>query len=430
MRCCALIASLCASLPVFLFGLPQVEAADDALLGRGVSRLFEVGWDSSIKAREESDQVALKIDELFPGDPRGGYAQALVLAKQRRYADAAQRMDQVLAVLKTDAEAWRTRIRLAMLTKEYPAALSAMERLAALVPAERATDAESEAAHVLTAKFLGRMFGFLEGPVAGDVTAELRETGHARLLAALGDARQSAFDDGRRQVRETYSSLALEKEEAEAEEKAAADAEQEKFLRDLAAEKEGLDPKRDSLATDREKLQEDARKELENASEDERPLLQQLTAIQQQALLVRQQRSLALSNLNSVQLAMNNERDQFIRLQLSTQANQYSTLAGRYDAELAVLERRAILINQQRALLRQRVGQAQADIAKQVSEIEKELADLDKREKRIDVQEKKGPRNASATRTSRRLDAEMTAFTTYDEFPLELEKQRVLDWFK
>ena len=97
---------------------------------------------------------------------------------------------------------------------------------------------------------------------------------------------------------------------------------------------------------------------------------------------------------------------------------------------MAVLERRVFLINQQRALLRQRVGQAQADIAKQVSEIEKELADLDKREKRIDVQEKKGPRNTSATRTSRRLDAEMTAFTTYDEFPLELEKQRVLDWFK
>jgi hypothetical protein len=34
------------------------------------------------------------------------------------------------------------------------------------------------------------------------------------------------------------------------------------------------------------------------------------------------------------------------------------------------------------------------------------------------------------TRNSRLLDAEMAAFTTYDEFPLLLEKQRVLDWFK
>jgi hypothetical protein len=196
-------------------------------------------------------------------------------------------MEKVLAVLKTDAEVWRTRIRLAMLTREYPAALAAMERLAEMVPAAPATDAELEAGHMQTAKFLGRMFGFLEGPVSGDVTAELREASRTRLLSALGESRQRAFDDGRRQVRETYSSLALEKEEAEAEEKTAADAEQEKFLRDLAAEKEGLDPKRDSLAGDREKLQEDARKELENASEDERPLLQQLTAIQQQALLVR-----------------------------------------------------------------------------------------------------------------------------------------------
>jgi hypothetical protein len=95
-----------------------------------------------------------------------------------------------------------------------------------------------------------------------------------------------------------------------------------------------------------------------------------------------------------------------------------------------LLERRALLINRQRALLRQRVGKAQADIAAQVADIEKELGDLDKREKRITVQEKKGTRGTSATRTSRLLDVEMTAFSTYDEFPLELEKQRVLDWFK
>jgi hypothetical protein len=427
---CALLAALIASLLVISTCSTRACVADDAVLERGVTRLFEVGWDTSLKAREEADQVALKIDELFPGDPRGAYAHALVLAKQRRYADSLRWIDQALAVLKTDVDAWRSKIRLAMLTKDYAGALAAMERLAALAAAEPATETELEAGRAESARFLGRMFGYLEGPVEGAVTKAQLDASQTKLVASLGAARQSAFDDGRRQVRETHSSLALEKEEAAAEEKVAAEAEQEKFLRDLAEEKEGLDPKRDSLATDREKLRDDARQEVENASEDERPLLQQLAAIQSQALLVRRQLSLSLSNLSTAQLTINNERDPFIRSQLLIQANQYSTLAARYEAELNLLERRALLINRQRALLRQRVGKAQADIAAQVADIEKELGDLDKREKRITVQEKKGTRGTSATRTSRLLDVEMTAFSTYDEFPLELEKQRVLDWFK
>jgi hypothetical protein len=427
MRCCAPIVTLAGLL---LFAATAPVQADDALLLRGIERLFEVGWDTAVKARTDGDQIAAKIDELFPGDPRGGYAYVLVLTKQRRYADAIKRIDQVLESHTTDAQAWQTKIRLAMLTKDYAGALAGLEQLAKLVPAETDSDPAAEAGRQQHVSFLGRMIGYLEGPVDGAVGKPDLEACRAKIVAAIGEDRASMFDDGARQIREVFSSLAVERDEAVAEEQAAAKAEQQELVANLSEEKAGLDPKRDAIEQDREKLKENAKEEIESVLEEEKPLLEQLASIQSQALLVRRQRSLALSNLASVQIQMNNERDGLIRGQLSLQANQYSVLAARYEAQLNELQQRALLINRQRFLMRQRAGQNTAELAKQVSDLEQELAELDKREKRIEVQEKRGVRATPKTRNSRLLDAEMAAFTTYDEFPLLLEKQRVLDWFK
>lgn len=428
MRVCAPITALAVLLSVSTAA--PLQAADDALLLRGVERLFEVGWDTAVKSRGEADEVAAKIDELFPGDARGGYAYALVLVKQRRYTDAVKRVDQVLATHKTDAKVWQTKVRLAMLTKDYEGALAALEQLAALVPSAADADSAAEADHQQNVVFLGRMFGYLAGPIEGAVNKALLDASKAKVEAALGEARRSTFDDGARQIREIYSSLVVERDDAEAEEKAAAEAEQEKLVNNLNEEKAGLDPKRDSLKTDRDKLRDDAKEEINSVAQDEQPLVRQLASIQQQALLIRQQRSLALNNLASVQIAMNNTRDPLITGQYSLQANQYSALAARYDAQLSILEQRAFLINRQRALIRQRAGQNTAEIAKQVADIEKELAELDKTEKRIATQEKKGIKATPVTLASRLLEAEMAAFSTYDEFPLLLEKQRLLDSFK
>lgn len=406
-------------------------AADDALLGRGVQKLFDVGWDTSVKARGESGQVAQKIDELFPGDVRGDYAYVLVLTKQRRYADAAKRMKQIVAADDDDIHYWMTSIRLDMLTKQYASALAGMERLGQLIPETPAPTAAEEDPHRETAVFLGRMFGYLQGPIEGEVSQESVDAAKDRVEARLGEARSPAFDDGWRRVREKFSALTLEKEDTLAEEREEAEKEQQRLLAEVAEEKDGLDPKRDSLRQDQQKLRDDARQRIDELTEDERPLLAQLNQIQSQAMLVRRQLSIAVSNLNSAQLAMNNERDPIVRSQIGGQLSNFNVIAARYEAQLNLLERRAFLINRQRALMRRRVGQSQASIASEIASIEKELGELDKREKRLDVQERKGSKSPVViSRSVRALEAELAAFTTYDEFPLEREKQRVLDWFR
>ncbi|MEQ8784941.1 MAG: hypothetical protein RIC55_01525 [Pirellulaceae bacterium] len=415
-------------LAIFVFAFaPALHAADDALLGRGVQKLFEVGWDTSIKSREDAAQVAGKIDELFPGDMRGGYAYVLVLAKQRRYPDAVRRMKQILAAKDDDIDLWTTSIRLDMLTKDYVSALSGMDRMSELFPPATPEGQPRREEAV----FLGRMIGYLQGPVESDVSADLVEAAKEKILARIGEPRATAFDQGRRRVREIFSALTLEKEDTLAAEKEAAEKEQQRLLADLAEEKNGLDPKRESLREDEKKLRDDAKQRLDDLAEDERPLLAQLNQIQTQALLVRRQLSAAVGNLNSAQLAMNNERDPVARSQIGFQVSNFNAIAARYDAQLTLLERRAFLINQQRAAMRRQLGQSQAAAASEIASIQKELGELDKREKRLDVQERKGSKTTPViARSVRLLDVELAAFTTYDEFPLETEKLRVLDWFK
>jgi hypothetical protein len=421
--------ALTASLPALLLVVlsSPLQGADDALLGRGVQKLFDVGWDTSVKAREQADEVAAKIDELFPGDPRGGYAYVLVLTKQRRYGEAVRRMKQVLTGDSDNVALWMASVRLDMLTKDYASALAGMEQMSKLLP----TAGTDEDAYRDEAVFLGRMFGYLQGPVEGEVGADLVDAAKEKVLARIGEARSVAFDQGRRRVRETFSALTFEKQETQAEEKAAAEEEQRRLLADVKEEKSGLDPKRDELRTDQKKLRDDAKQRLNDLADDERPLLVQLNQIQAQILLVRRQLATAVANLNSAQIAMNNQRNQTTRSQIGIQVSNFNLIASRYQSQLSLLERRAILINRQRALMRRQVGQSQAAAAAEIASIEKELGELDKREKRLDVQELKGSKEKPViARSVRLLDVELAAFTTYDEFPLENEKLRVLEWFK
>jgi len=103
-------------------------------------------------------------------------------------------------------------------------------------------------------------------------------------------------------------------------------------------------------------------------------------------------------------------------------------LTTRIDADLYVVNRQARGLQQQRAALAARQTQARSAAANQVQRLERELGDLAKRARRNDGIEKRAARPAAVTTSkSRSLAAQASALSTYDAFPLEAAKARLLE---
>jgi hypothetical protein len=416
-----------ASAALLFVGSFAPVSADDANTRDAVAKLFDAGWEPSFKARAIADDHFAEAARVAPNDWRVSYAYALVQIKQNRYPEAAKRIDDLLAGDKENVALWKAKIWLSMLTKNYPVALVEMDKLSQLVPADAAEGAAEEP-HRDVARYLGRLLGFLEGPVDSAVSAATRDRTKRQILTRLGPAREAAFEEGRGRVSDQYAELTGAKEATAEAAKAAAEAEQQRLAAELKAKAEQITAKGEELDERREKLRAEGKAELDAIAKEDQPLLNELARLSSLATIPRQQLGLLSLEINRLQGLADREKDPVQRNFLINDINRLAILASRYDAELGALEARAAGVAAQRVNIQRRYQQAQASYTAQFGQIGSTLADLDKQQKRTEGEQQRNQRpTAGDTRRSRALAAQATAFTTYEEFPLEAERQRVLD---
>jgi hypothetical protein len=95
------------------------------------------------------------------------------------------------------------------------------------------------------------------------------------------------------------------------------------------------------------------------------------------------------------------------------------------------LTRQADAVNAQRAGLVARQRKAQASATDQVRRIDEELTGLAKRDKRNDAIEKRAARpSTGVTSKGRALAVQAKALSTYEQFPLEAAKAKLLESLK
>ena len=103
-------------------------------------------------------------------------------------------------------------------------------------------------------------------------------------------------------------------------------------------------------------------------------------------------------------------------------------LASRIDADLLGISRSVARLQSQRVGLAARRNQAEAATVGQIDRIDRELGEISKRERRNEGLEKRASRpKTPSTSKSRALSAQATALSTYDSFPLEAAKAKLLD---
>jgi hypothetical protein len=424
-----------AQMPVYLvvcllLWLPLAAQADDAAVKQGVARLFEVGAQNTVKARAAAEEHYNDLKNAAPTDVRITYAYALVQIKHHKYAEASKLLDEVVAARKTDRQAWKAKSWLSVITKNYAAALVDLDRLSQLLPAD-AAEGDEEEQHLELSRYLGRVFGFLEGPAADAVIDPQREAARKKILARLTEPRQLAFEEGRSRVLAAWSGLGVEKEESEEKAKGVAEEEREKLLKDLETRKAQLAERRAEIGPRREKLRSELTAERDSLAKEERPFLADLNVINAQAAGIRRELDFYAADILRLQWRFEREKDPVLRDRLRRELDRTNFLAARVDGNLATLQRQAAGVQAQLAEVQRRHLQAAARINGELARLDNESAALDKQEKRHDIDTGKAKKPAVGdVRRSRAISAQAAAFTTYEEFPLEAEKQRLLDSYK
>jgi hypothetical protein len=405
-------------------------AADDPRLKAGVTRLLDTGWQPSIKARQDCANQFEELNAIAPMDDKLLYAYVLVQTRQRQYPQASSILSDLLAIRKKDVFAWRMKIWLSMLQKDYSTALDDAQQLVQLLP-RRQLEGEGLELYREFATGLGRMFGFMEGPVAEDVPATSRGAAQQKVLARLTPQGQEAFNLGRQQVLEHFRRMmgegAADKEEAiEDEEQRRLD-----LARQIDEEREAIAAEAAAIEPERKKLESELRGDLDRINSKEEPLLREMAQLESRAELVRNQAARYIIERDRLYAALEKEKDKLQRELLAREIDRMQVHIARYDADLNALERQARVVNAQRLELVRQRNEAQGVYNREMQRLGGKLSLLERRHKKTTIDERQLDKPITGnTPRVRTLAREAKALTTYTDFPLDAERRRLLGMFE
>lgn len=410
--------------------LSGAAAGDDAALQSGLERFFKVGWNPAPSAYQPTIDIYQELRRVAPTDRRVPHAAVLVLIQQRRYDLAAKRVDELLADEENDWSAWRTRIWLATITKNYPAAMAAADKSIRLLPAEDKSLESQEAVRDYVAA-LGRIFGFLGGPAGDQVRADERKSAEKKIVERLSPELQTAFIDGRDSVLDRF--LKLTDSAADSRDRAKEEAEKEKAkaLDDIQKERDEQSDKRRDLQSRRDKLQSELKDRLGDLQKQDGPLQRDQARLEGQIGPLQNSLLTIDSEIGRLQALLSTEKDPRQREFFRFEIDRLVLRGNRIRGELGALNRQLGAITGQRSALQAQAVQARNELGTQIDRANKELGVVDKTEKKLDGLENRASRPVSGnTSRTAALGAQATALTTYEPYPLEVEKQRILDSFR
>lgn len=394
-------------------------------------KLLEVGWGKTPPIRVAGDLQADELFEIAGRQPVPLYAYSLVLMKQGRYADAGKVLDEILKKETKNLEAWRAKAWLTAVLKNYGGSMAAAEKLSLLIPKTEAASNEEEDRQREFIAFLGRLYGFLGGPAQASLSVDERKASEKKISERLTEDRRVVFEEARDGVLQRYLELTGAKQDEKEKAKEKADADREKTLREIAEQRGESKDRIKELEEQVDKAKKEHQDESAAIAKSDGPLVAELTRLNARATVFNRELLAIDGQITRLQIQLNQERDPNLRNILQFQISDLQVLFTRYEADLFALNRQADTVQAQRIGLANRQQRADNDLAGKLNRVDGELAALNKQEKRNTAIEKRASKSTAATPTSAlSLSAQAAALGTYDPYPLEQEKLRILEGLK
>jgi hypothetical protein len=402
--------------------------ADDAAEREAIAKLLDVGWAATPKARAAADAQFDVVRMLSGPSPAALEASLLVLLQQRRYDDAARRAEDLLAKNPADLTAQRAKIWIAVVSKNYSAAMLAADKLGRQLADDPPRAEDEQAIHDELHAFLGRIFGFLGGPAAENVNQDERKASERQIADRIADTRRAKFEEARDGVVAKFLELTGDKDEERQRVIDQAAAARDKTLKELESENEAIAGRLKELDDRKGKLQAELRDEVAQIAKDDQPLVQELARLDARGRAINRDLLIYESQISQLRTMAAGEMDPARRQAYEMEIDRLSFAASRLESDLFSVRRLADGVQAQRAALVARQRRAQAAAADQAQKIDKESANLAKRDRVNEALEKRVNKSPSGTTSkARALAAQAMALSTYDQFPLEASRQRLLD---
>jgi hypothetical protein len=402
--------------------------AGEAEARAAIAKLLDVGWAVTPQARAAADVQYQEVLKAAGSDTRALEASWLVLMQQHRYDEARQRLDEHLAKSPEDLRALWAKTWVLAVLKNYPAAMLAADKLSALLAAPTPPTEPARPDQDELIGFLGRLMGYFGGPTADSINQDERKGLEKKILDRLEESRKTIFEDARNSVLSKFIEMSDDSVEAKEKAVSAAQADKEKAVTELQADRTQIAARSKDLQDHRSKVQSEFRDELASIARQDQPLVQELARLNSRASAMDANLFAYSADISRLQQLARTERDPIRRQQYLLQADQLAALAARVEADLVAVNRLVQGVQAQRATLAARQAQAQSSGQSQIDRIDRELNELAKRQRRNDGLEKRAARPISvSTSKSRSLSAQATALTTYDSYPLEAAKARLLE---
>lgn len=407
-------------------------ARGEELRRADVERLFQLAWSTASEDRSEVAPYYEQLSAKSGGDARLRHARLLTAIKLRQYADAAKMADVLTAVDKPALDHLRARVWLSVLLKNYGQASVAMEKLLAALPPLADPPADDEGDFEELSRFLGRVQGFLDGPVADAVPEAQRNALRKKITEGLSGERKVAFLEGRQAVLDQFLALTDAKETRREKTKEAGERERDERLQSLNDSREQAAERAKELDSRKSKLRSELNDELAQLQKQDAPLARRFAQLDAQGTALRRDLALIDSDRLRYDSLLAREKDPNLRASYIRELARLDALFARLDVDFAAVTRQAASVAAQRADLDRRAAQARLSAGQQVDAADREQADLNRKARRADAEEKR-----LKTKTPGEKDvgvlakaAQAAAFTTYEPYPLDEQRQVLLDSFK
>lgn len=276
-----------------------------------------------------------------------------------------------------------------------------------------------------TAEFLGRVFGFLEVPRANSRPADEIRSAKQAVLAGLGDER-AEFDESEELVAERFAKAREAFERQRAKRLAAAKTRQDQ----IGQQKKLINETETGVDFDTEKVKVNTATEVERLDKAAETLQKYLLVSQNRLNAVRKA---ILSNMGplfqqaaaSELTAMGVTPSPILLLRQANATNQQRIGMIRLGAEQNILTQQ---IQQMTEQLQSTIAQRNAllDMGQRTSaELKVQAASLKRDERRLERAEQAEAKKIAAEH-HKTLLTKQTSFSTFEPFPFETEKQRVV----
>jgi hypothetical protein len=415
-------------IPLLCFASVPTVRADNAGLSAALHKLFAAGWKNSATALSAALPHYQQAQAAAPQDPRPAYAMALVAIKNSKHEDARKWLGEALARRKDDPAARRALIWVDLLTRQHAAGLSGIQSAAGML-----ADAESggsvEQRQALAAS-LGRMIGYLTAPAGNSVPADELASAESEIFSQLPRSLHVPFVEGKNQTVQKFEEM-----KAELAQKQDSAAREQTEQKNLAQKK--LDEGKGDLQETKDALTEQAQKAREKYDAEESALNKQLEALAGRLKTLDGRARALRTRLLDVDrdierliasAALQRGRDPVREAGLLREADRLRLLSRPDREELLRVDQEMVQVRNQGVALEGKVREAQAWLKGELARLNVEGTKLGRAEKGLKNVERQV--NEPVTGTNSRVRAtvaRLSALSTYEEFQLELEKQRLLD---